>query len=152
MLTDDIDEWIPQRGAMQMLSRVIEADEEHAAAEVRISPDGLFFRDGQVPAWIGIEYMAQTIAAWASARGRRAGESGPRLGLLLGSRRYNAHCAGFPDGATLRVDAVCELNGENGLGLFDCRITHQGVLMASATVSVFQPEDAMAVLALGAAA
>ena len=148
----DIDEWIPQRGAMQLLTRVLEADEDHAVAEVTIDADGLFFRDGRVPAWIGIEYMAQTIAAWAGARGRRAGRSGPRLGLLLGSRRFTASCDGFPEGATLRIEVACELAGDNGLGLFDCRITHDGRPMAAATVSVFEPEDAMALLAPGVAA
>lgn len=151
-MATDLHHWIPQRGMMQLLTRVVSADEEHAEAEVLIDPDGLFFRDGQVPAWIGIEYMAQTIAAWAAARGRRAGRSGPRLGLLLGSRRYTAHCSGFPEGATLRIEARCELSGETGLGLFDCRILHGEKLMATAAVSVFEPENALAVLALGAAA
>ncbi|MBI2769166.1 MAG: hypothetical protein HYX47_06065 [Burkholderiales bacterium] len=142
----DIDNWIPQRGAMRLLDRVLEADDEHAVAEVDIAEDGLFLRDGAVPAWIGIEYMAQTISAWAGGRGRRAGGRGPRIGLLLGSRRYTAHCSGFPAGATLRVEARCELYGDNGLGMFDCTIRQGGTLLASAKVSVFEPDDAMALL------
>jgi predicted hotdog family 3-hydroxylacyl-ACP dehydratase len=145
-LERDIDSWIPHRGAMQLLDRVIAADDEHAVAEVDIAEDGLFFREGHVPAWIGIEYMAQTISAWAGGRARRSGATGPRIGLLLGSRRYTAHCAGFPAGATLRIEARCELNGANGLGLFDCRITQGDTELATARVAVFEPEDAMAML------
>jgi predicted hotdog family 3-hydroxylacyl-ACP dehydratase len=148
---NEMDSWIPQRGAMQLLDRVVEADDEHAVAEVDVSADGLFFRDGRVPAWIGIEYMAQTISAWAGGRARRAGAGGPKLGLLLGSRKYQARCDGFPEGATLRIEARCELSGVNGLGLFECRILHDGAEVATAKVSVFEPEDAMAILK-GAAA
>lgn len=152
MLVEDIDQWIPQRGAMQLLHRVLEADEDHAVAEALIDADGLFVRDGVVPVWIGIEYMAQTIAAWASARGRRRGGNGPRLGLLLGTRRYTAHGDGFACGALLRIEVRCELCGDNGLGLFECDISVDGRPMASATVSVFEPANTGDVLAMGATA
>jgi predicted hotdog family 3-hydroxylacyl-ACP dehydratase len=145
-----VERWIPQRGAMQMLDRILEVDAEKAVAEADIPPDGLFTRDGQVPAWIGIEYMAQTISAWAA--GRAKGGDGPKLGLLLGSRRYTAGRAGFPAGAKLRIEARCELIGDNGLGLFDCRIEMDGEEVASARVSVFEPDDAMAFLKSGGAA
>ena len=81
-----IEQYLPHRGAMRLIDRLIEAGEEHAVAEVDVPDEGLFVRDGSVPAWVGIEYMAQTIAAWAGARALRTGGS-PKLGFLLGSRR-----------------------------------------------------------------
>ena len=95
-------------------------------------------RDGAVPAWVAIEYMAQAVSAWAGARGRRAGGQ-PRPGLLLGSRKYEAKCESFPSGATLRVEAQCELIAANGLGTFDCRITMDGREVAVARIAVFDP-------------
>lgn len=137
-----IEAWVPHRGAMCLLDRLVAADDEHALAEVEVPADGLFVRDGGVPAWVGIEYMAQTVAAWAGARARRAGGA-PKVGFLLGSRRYEAQCAAFPAGATLRVEARCELIGDNGLGMFDCRIVLAGEEVARAQVSVFEsPEGA----------
>ena len=60
--------------------------------------------------------MAQAVAAWSGARARGAGGS-PRIGFLLGSRRYEAREPVFAAGAELRVSARCELVGENGLGM-----------------------------------
>ena len=142
-----MDRWVPQRGAMRLLERIVEVDEERAVAQARVPADGLFTREGEVPAWVGIEYMAQTISAWAAGRARRNGSGDePRMGLLLGSRRYTAHRAAFPAGALLRIEARCELIGDNGLGLFDCRIDMDGAPVASARVSVFEPDDAIAFL------
>jgi predicted hotdog family 3-hydroxylacyl-ACP dehydratase len=42
----------------------------------------------------------------------------------------------------------CELLGDNGLGMFDCRIHADGEReMATARVSVFEPEDGGAYIA-----
>ncbi|HSV34493.1 MAG TPA: hypothetical protein VLI46_02990 [Ramlibacter sp.] len=145
-----VEAWIPHRGAMKLLDRIVQVDAEGAIAEVHVPVDGLFTHDGEVPAWVGIEYMAQTISAWAAGRHQGRGGDGPKLGLLLGSRRYVAHRAGFPCGATLRVQARCEIMGDNGLGLFDCRVEMDGEEVATAQVSVFEPEDALAFLKVGA--
>lgn len=149
---DSVDRWIPQRGAMQLLDRIVRVDAQIAVAELRVPVDGLFTQGGQVPAWIGIEYMAQTISAWAAGRSHGRGGEGPKLGLLLGSRRYEAHCDGFPCGAVLRVEARCDMMADNGLGMFDCRIEMDGREAATAKVAVFEPDDALAFLKSGAAA
>jgi len=133
-----VENWIPHRGAMRLLDRILVVDEQQAVAEVDVPFDGLFVRDGAVPAWVGIEYMAQAVSAWAGGRGRRAGGQ-PRPGLLLGSRKYEAKCESFPSGATLRVEAQCELIAANGLGTFDCRITMDGREVATARIAVFDP-------------
>src|SRR5204863_4226908 len=92
-----------------------------AVAEVDVAPDSLFAQADGVPAWVGIEYMAQTIAAWAGGRARRAGRE-PAVGFLLGSRRYQAHRPAFACGQTVRICTRCEFIGDNGLGQFACRI------------------------------
>ena len=135
-----IESLIPHRGAMRLLDRVVEVDDSHVVAELEVPYDGLFVHDGQVPSWIGIEYMAQAVAAWAGARARERGGA-PRPGLLLGTRRYDAHCDGFPSGALLRVEARCELMGANGLGLFDCRVVMDGRDAAVARISVIDPPE-----------
>jgi len=133
-----MDAWVPHRGAMSLLDGVDRCDEQGIAARVRVPAGGLFAVDGGVPAWVGIEYMAQAVAAWSGGRARACGGS-PKIGYLLGSRRYEAALPVFPAGAELRVLAQCELLGENGLGMFDCRIEHDGRVLASARLSVFEP-------------
>lgn len=133
-----VENWIPHRGAMRLLDRILAVDEQRVLAEVEVPFDGLFVREGAVPAWVGIEYMAQAVSAWAGARGRRAGGP-PRPGLLLGSRRYEAHCQSFASGALLRVEALCDLVGGNGLGTFSCRILQGERELAIARIAVFDP-------------
>lgn len=139
-----MDTWIPQRRSMQLIDRIIQMNDDMAVAEVDVPFDGIFTRRGEVPAWIGIEYMAQTVSAWAGRGERRLSGGAPKLGLLLGSRRYIAHRAAFPAGAVLRIEAHCELMGDNGLGMFECLIQMDGEQMASARLAVFEPEDAAA--------
>lgn len=134
-----IEHFVPHRGAMSLLSRLFAVDAEQALAEVDITPGSQFAQDQGVPAWVGIEYMAQTIAAWAGARARRAGGE-PAIGFLLGSRRYQAEVPVFAVGQTLRIHARCELIGESGLGQFACHIRGAAdQLLAEAMVSVFEP-------------
>jgi len=142
-MTSAIEAYLPHRGMMRLIDRVVMADAECAVAEVDVPFDGLFVQDGAVPAWIGIEYMAQTIALWAGARTMRDGGA-PCIGFLLGSRRYETHVAAFPGGATLRVEARCELQADTGLGMFDCSIALDGDVVATARLSVFEPRDASA--------
>lgn len=139
---ESVETYVPQRGAMLLIDRIIELSEEHAVAEVDIRSEGLFMRKGKMPAWVGIEYMAQTISAWAGGRSQRSGGK-TKIGLLLGSRRYEAMQPAFPAGSTLRVEVRRELAGESGLGVFDGRILVDGALIASAKVTVFEPADDM---------
>ncbi len=133
-----MDAWVPHRGAMSLLDSVEHCDDLTIEVRLRVPADGLFHGDDGVPAWVGIEYMAQAVAAWSGARARTGGGS-PRIGYLLGSRRYEAAVPVFEVGAELRVFAQCELMAGNGLGMFDCRIEQDGRVLASGRLSVFEP-------------
>lgn len=149
-LPDDIDAVLPHRDSMRLIHRVVAWEDASIAVEVDVPAQGLFCTPNGVPAWVGVEYMAQAIAAWAGCRARHAGRA-PSIGFLLGTRRYTAHQPFFAAGRCLRVEANCELLGENGLGMFACRILAGDIEMAVANVSVFEPTDAMAYLETGEA-
>ena len=134
----EMDEWVPHRGPMSLLDRVEHCDASSIVATLRVPADGLFGGPDGVPAWVGIEYMAQTVAAWSGARARAGGGS-PRIGYLLGSRRYEAAVPAFAAGAELTVLAQSELMADNGLGMFDCRIEQDGRVLATGRLSVFEP-------------
>jgi len=135
-----MDAWVPHRGPLSLLDQVEHCDDHGIEARVRVPAGGVFDGDDGVPAWVGIEYMAQAVAAWSGARARTAGGS-PKIGYLLGSRRYEAMVPVFVVGAELRVLAQCELMGENGLGMFDCRIEQGGRVVASGRLSVYEPPE-----------
>ncbi|HEY0061241.1 MAG TPA: hotdog family protein [Telluria sp.] len=137
-----ISELVPHSGDMVLLDRVIEADQDTLCAELTIGPDTVFF-DGQgVGAWVGIEYMAQAIAAHAGHKARLRGDA-VKVGFLLGARRYQANVPLFTLGTVLRVHVQHAMQGDNGLAAFECRITDSasGALLANATITVFEPDN-----------
>ena len=138
----DIRSLVPQRGPMVLLDRVISAGEEELCAEVRIRPGSLFCGEDGMGAWIGIEYMAQAIGAYAGYTARLHGER-VRIGLLLGTRRYVSSCNNFPMGSTLRVYVQRILQNENGLASLECRIEGEQWRLATANLTVYQLAEGM---------
>jgi len=132
-----MDAWLPHRGRMRLIDRVDQCDADAISCTAIVRRDGLFTNAEGMPAWIGIELMAQTAAAWAGARARSGGGA-PRVGFLVGSRRYDAHAPLFAIGAVLRVTAVCALAGDNGLRLFDCTIAHDARTLATGRIGVLE--------------
>ena len=138
----DIRLLVPHDGQMVLLDRVISCSAEALCAEVTITGASVFFDGAGVGAWVGIEYMAQAIAAQAGYCALLRGEA-VKVGFLLGARRYQCSAPSFPLGSVLQVHAHHVLQGENGLGAFDCRIVHSGsgAVLATATITVFQPDN-----------
>ncbi|TWI66338.1 putative hotdog family 3-hydroxylacyl-ACP dehydratase [Pseudoduganella lurida] len=135
-----ISELLPHSGPMVLLDRLVSAGEDDLCAEVAIRADSMFCDGQSVGSWVGIEYMAQAIAAHAGWLARQRGD-GVKVGFLLGSRKYEAAVPAFTVGGVLRVFTHRALQGDNGLGAFECRIEEQGRTVATATVTVYQPDN-----------
>jgi predicted hotdog family 3-hydroxylacyl-ACP dehydratase len=141
-----IAELIPQSGRMCLLDSVVEVGEKHIVAELTVREDGLFSdAEGMVPAWVGMEYMAQTIAAFSGYQ-RKCRGLAIDLGFLLGTRGYECSPSRFPCGSRLRVSAEKVMDGINALSAFDCKIEGEAI-HAFATINVFTPQDSKAFLA-----
>lgn len=140
-----IENYVPHRGVMLLLDCLLHADAESAVARVTVPRDGLFLQDAGMPTWVGVEYMAQAVAAWAGWQAVQALQP-VKLGFLLGTRKYQAYCSHFAPGMVLEVQVRSELIGENGLGMFECQIRQQGSeqVLAQARISVYEPEDGSA--------
>jgi len=136
----DIRSLVPHAGPMVLLDRVISADEDSLLAEVRIRSDSLFCNTDGVGAWVGIEYMAQAIGAWAGYTARLRGEP-VKLGFVLGTRRYECSRPIFTLGSLLRVHVLRVFQDENGLGSFECSIDNEEGRVATAIITVFQPPN-----------
>jgi predicted hotdog family 3-hydroxylacyl-ACP dehydratase len=136
----DIRSLVPHAGPMVLLDRVISVDEDSLLAEVRIRSDSLFCNTDGVGAWVGIEYMAQAIGAWAGYTAQLRGEP-VKLGFLLGTRRYDCSRPVFTLGSLLQVHVQRVFQDENGLGSFECSIDNEEGRVATATVTVFQPPN-----------
>ena len=136
-----IDELLPHRGAMLLLDRVLSENEKSIVAGTTV-PEAAWYLDeqGGMPAWIGIELMAQAIAAHAALQGRLKGAP-PKRGVLLGCRSYRASMPRAAAGALLKVSAKMTLRDESGFGAYDCTIESDSAEFAAATLKVFEPED-----------
>jgi predicted hotdog family 3-hydroxylacyl-ACP dehydratase len=141
----DIEAVVPHRGRMRMVDQLLANDPDSVVVSAEIRSNNLFADAHGVPVWVGIEYMAQAIAAWAGCRALDRQEA-VRIGFLLGTRRYDSYCQHFAFGAQLRIEATRELFGDNGLGMFSCRILEGEAELARAHVSVFEPPDPEAFL------
>ncbi|WP_367155394.1 3-hydroxylacyl-ACP dehydratase [Methylomonas sp. HYX-M1] len=131
---------LPQSRNMILIDRLLAADDQHALVQLSVRDDGLFSGpDRCVPAWLGLEYMAQTIGAYSGYQRRRAGlEIG--LGFLLGTRHYQSSVDRFPCGAVLTVRAEKIIEAANDMAVFDCKIDGAGI-QAAAKLNVLLPED-----------
>lgn len=131
-----IEELLYHRPPMIFLDEVIESGPNSLIAGVEIRPGIPFFESGRgVPAWVGLEYMAQAVAAFAGIRAR-AEDAPIRLGMLIGCRRYSTKLSVFPPGASMVV-RVRELAwGESGLGSFDCTLSAPDIV-AKGRIAVY---------------
>lgn len=137
-----IETLVPHSGPALLLDCVIEAREDGITAAVTPGADHPYLDPalGGVPVWVGIELMAQAVAAHAGLEGRQRGEA-PRVGYLVGTRRFTTHVSCFPVGTPLEVEATRLYLEESGLGAYDCRVRSRGAEWARATITVFQNRD-----------
>ena len=129
-------ELLPHDPPMVLLDRIVNYGESTLTAEVDVGQDSMLCGDDGVPGWVGIEYMAQAVAAHAGFQARLEDKE-PTIGYLLGTRAYKITVPVFPIGATLSIH-IESLFVEMGLGAFACRIDMDGPV-ASATINVYQP-------------
>lgn len=140
---------LPHRDPMVLLTRALGLEGGDFVAEVDISADSPFFEGSGVPVWIGLEYMAQAVAAFAGSEGAAEGK-GARPGLLLGARAFTCVRDRFVEGETLRIVARRVLQQDNGISAMECFIQDAGrVELARAQLTVIQLQDMAALDALG---
>ncbi len=138
MMEMNVSELVPHAGKMLLLDRVIVYDEESLTAELTVHEDGLFDRDGFIPAWLGIEYMAQAVAAHTGIIDKLEGRP-VRMGLLLGTRRYECNTGAFKTGSRLLVK-VKKIVQNQGLAVFEGQLLGDGI-KAMAKLNVFQADN-----------
>lgn len=93
-----VEELLPHRSNMRLLDRVVAADDLRVIAAFTPQADAWYAdAEGNMPAWIGIELMAQAVAAQVALKKRQAGLP-LKMGALLGSKRYLSKTGSFTGG------------------------------------------------------
>lgn len=132
---------LPHRAPMILIDEACGMEGDSFMAKVHISRTSPFFKEAGVPGWVGLEYMAQTVAAYSGALGLASG-SQIKVGMLLGTREYHAEVPFFPEGQELEVLVRIDIFQENGVSSMDCQIRNpQGRILAKAQVNVIDIPD-----------
>jgi len=141
MMGTDVAALVPHSGRMVLLDRVVEHEEQSITCSVVIRPDSLFVSHGQVGPWVGMEYMAQTIAVHGGVAAVQQGKPVP-IGFLLGCRSIDLSTGPFRVGQTLHVRAR-HVWGDEQLMKFSCSITdaESGTLLQEGLLSVYAPGE-----------
>ena len=144
-----IAEVVPHRPPMLLLDRVLSYDGQCVVCEVVVEANSPFIEadegGGEVPAIVGLEYMAQAAAAGAGLSARAEGGA-PRMGFLLGCRNLTLAVDGFRVGDRLTVEARRTF-GENELASFACQVRRGDDVLVEGALTVYQgslpgPEEA----------
>ena len=130
-------ELVPHRPPMLLLDRVLSYDGERVVCETVLEAGSPFVDQGQVPAVVGIEYMAQAIAAGAGLSARDKGETAARMGFLLDCRDLTIAVDSFQVGDRLTVEA-CRTWGEKELGSFACKVRRGDEVLVEGALTVYQ--------------
>ena len=100
----EVAELIPHARRMLLLDRVLEHGPEHAVCTVDVDRSELFQdAEGCVPAWVGLEYLAQCMAVYGSLVARADGQARRGFGPFIGGRRLKLRVDRFRPGQVLRV-------------------------------------------------
>ena len=134
----DLTRILPHKQPMIFLDDIFEVDIENnkLSSVFKVYPGKVFFETGKgINSLTGIEFMAQTIGAYAYFKNNC---TEPKLGLLLGTRLYNNKIPYFKEGEEYKV-TVHEIFTDNQIAVFDCLIYDKsGEEIASATVNTYQ--------------
>jgi len=137
-----IEQVLPHAHPMILLDTLVHFSEEEATCCHLITPQSLLFDAALqgVPSYVGIEYMAQSIAAYANAN-ELINNRPVEIGFLVSSRKYKCDYPVFALGMALQITVRPLYQDESGLSAFDCVIFNANKEIASARINIFQPEN-----------
>jgi predicted hotdog family 3-hydroxylacyl-ACP dehydratase len=136
-----VSEFLLHRQPMLLLDTFIESDEDRTVCEVRIRDDWPFVVAGEgIPAYVGVEIMAQCVAVHAGVRARVAGFE-PPLGMLLGTRHFKSIVSWF--GVDMIYRVICKelYRDTQGMGSYECTILLNNEPLAEARLAVLEKEQ-----------
>lgn len=133
-------EFVMHREPMLLLDTLIRSDELGAVCSWQVNESDPFVeKDLGVPAYVGVEFMAQCVAVHAGARARIVG-LGPPLGLLLGSRHFKSTIDYFEIGEVYQARCQELIRDDSGMGSYECSILHGDEKVAEACLAVLEKE------------
>lgn len=137
-------DFLPHKTPMVLVEQLIAVDEESVHCRVTTAKTGVLApflnQQGELPAWFGVEIMAQTVGVWSGWQAKRAGTILIQPGMLLGGRGWRATQPHFPANATLDI-TMRLLMRDDRMGSFEGEIHYGDLLLASGRLNTYQPNE-----------
>ena len=130
---------VPHQPPMSLLDAVESYSDNTLVSSLTIKEDSLFYEELGVPAWVGLEYMGQTIAAYAGVKARKEGKP-VKIGFLVSCRRYESPESHFKLGTKLTISVEKVIDNPSGLNVFNCSVAW-GDFIIRANLSVYLPDN-----------
>lgn len=133
-------DFLPQKKTMALLDEIVSIDHDKSVltAFVTIGPETMFCDNGGVPTYVGIEYMAQSIAAFSNIPKPGVSPKNVSFGLLLGSRKYICHHPKFLMGDAVYI-TVAQIYYDNSIASFSGTIMVDDSCYCEAQLMVYHP-------------
>ncbi len=131
-------EVLPHKSPMILVDDYQYADATSIEASLLIKKDAPFCVGDKIPAYICLEYMAQTIAMWRGILGKKNDEP-PKIGYLVSCRKFVLYQDYFLVGEQLKIfgNLKCMIDQ---MASFDCKIEINNHIVATSAINVYQPE------------
>lgn len=139
-----VEQVLPHRAPM-LLAETVDYGTDYGQITLTVRNDSPFCDGAQgIPAWVGVEYMAQAMGVFSGVERLQNGAT-PKIGLLIGTRRYDSAVPLFPLGAQLTTTArLTFFEGE--MFVFQCEISDGKQVLAHGDIKAFRPDDVQAFL------
>jgi predicted hotdog family 3-hydroxylacyl-ACP dehydratase len=139
MIFPAISELVPQKPPMLLLDHVVTFGDDRVTCSATPSEDSIFFTDGQIPAVLTLEYMAQAVATYVGLT--RHGEGGkPKIGYIISARNFEVCTDHLALGQELTIQAQMSWS-DDVTAKFDCQVSQGERQLASTQLTVFEPPE-----------
>jgi len=134
---------MPHRGRMLLLSRITGYDlnERVIEAEYDVTNECIFYDSSAegVPAWVGFEFIAQSIAAFSGIRDRAKGKP-PQIGFVLAVSKLCMELSFFKPGSIITIKAK-EIENMCPVYVFEGEIFLDGKKALGGKLTVIEVDD-----------
>jgi len=137
-----IESVVPHEHPMILVDELLQYDQNKAICKVTITDQSNFYDTEMksVPSYVAIEYMAQSIAAFANANNKDKNID-VAIGFLVSSRKFKMMVSEFTLNTILEISVEQLYLEESGLAAFDCQVEMAGEIVATAKINIFQPKN-----------
>lgn len=137
-MENEILNYIPHRRTMALIETIKKKDKENFVIGLEITENSALSTLQGVPTYCGVEYMAQSIAAYNTmfySEGERA-----KIGFMVSIRNFKSSKEFFEIGSSLEVHIDPVLIVSNS-GTFNCKILSNNNEISSARITAYVPTE-----------